>query len=184
VADRDGEPGDATNFALLGTEQQVRTVLASAGWVQVDANAQAALVHGLLNTLQHKPYVEVPMSTLYLFGRPQDLGFARASAITVATERHHLRCWNSGMTVGGVPLWIGAATHDIGLERDQRNGDITHRIAPEIDLERDFLRDSLQATGTVAAAAYFTPLSAVHSAHTATGGSFTTDGRLLVMQLR
>ncbi|WP_263413926.1 LssY C-terminal domain-containing protein [Terriglobus aquaticus] len=184
VADRDGEPGDATNFALLGTEQQVRTALANAGWLEVDANAPAALVHGLLNTLQHKPYVEVPMSTLYLFGRPQDLGFARASAITVATERHHLRCWNSGVTVGGVPLWIGAATHDVGLERDQRNGQVTHRIAPEIDQERDFLRDSLQGSGGVAAAAYFTPLNPVHQARTATGGSFTTDGRMLVVQLR
>lgn len=184
VADRDGNPGDAVNFALLGTEQQVRTALSRAGWVEVDADTSAALVHGLLNTLQHKPYVEVPMSTLYLFGRAQDLSFARASAITVATERHHLRCWNSGVTVAGVPLWIGASTHDIGLERDQRNGQMTHRIAPEIDLERDFLRDTFAQSGAAAAFAYFTPLHPVRSAHTATGGSFTSDGRLLLAQLR
>lgn len=184
VVDRDGNLGDPVNFALVGTEQQVRDAFRRAGWVQVDADASAALVHGLLNTLEHKPYVEVPMSTLYLFGRPQDLSFARASAITVATERHHLRCWNSGVTVNGAPLWIGAATHDIGLERDQRNGQITHRIAPEIDLERDFLRDTLLESGMAAAVAYFTPLHAVRSARTATGGSFSTDGRVLLIQLR
>ena len=184
VADRDGTPGDATNFALLGTEQQVRGALARAGWVEVDANTGAALVHGLLNTLQHKPYVEVPMSTLYLFGRTQDLSFARASAITVATERHHLRCWKTEAVVGGTPLWIGAATHDIGLERDQRSGQMTHRIAAAIDLERDFLRDTFQGSGTAAAIAYFTPLSPVRNARTATGGSFNSDGRTLLVRLR
>lgn len=184
VTDRNGEPGDAVNFALIGTEQQVRDAFARAGWVAVDMDTGSAVLHGLLSTLEHKPYVEVPMSTLYLFGRAQDLSFARASALAVAAERHHLRCWKTEALVNGAPLWIGAATHDIGFERDQRNGQITHRIAPEVDLERDFLRDSFAASGATAATAYFTPLDPVRQAQTATGGSFTSDGRILLMQLR
>ena len=184
VADSSGEPGDAINFAMVGTEQQVRDAFAHSGWITVDTDTASAVVHGLLNTLEHKPYVEVPMSTLYLFNRSQDLSFARASAIAVAADRHHLRCWRTGETVGGVPLWVGAATHDIGFERDGRNGRITHRIAPEIDQERDFLRDSFQGSGSAAAVAYFTPVDPVREARTATGGSFTTDGRVLLLQLR
>ncbi len=184
VTDERSHFGDALNFALLGTEQQVRSALADAGWFAVDADSDSAVLHGLLNTLQHKPYLEVPMSPLYLFGRVQDLSYARASALIVAKERHHLRCWKTELTVAGQPLWIGAATHDIGFERDERSGQLTHRIAPEIDLERDFLRDTLLESGAAASVAYYTPLDPVRAARTATGGAFQSDGRMVLLRLQ
>lgn len=184
VTDAAGTPGDALNFALIGTEDDLRSAFTRSGWVAVDPDPNTAILHGLLNTLQHKPYVELPMSTLYLFQRPQDLAFARASAIRVVTERHHLRCWKTELKIDGRPLWIGAATHDTGLESDDRNGNLTHRIAPEIDEERDFLRDTFRSSGSFQTGAYLTPSTPVREAHTATGGSFRTDGRLLVLALR
>jgi hypothetical protein len=33
--------------------------------------------------------------------------------------------------------WVGAATHDIGFERDQRSGKVTREIDPAVDGERD-----------------------------------------------
>ena len=125
------------NFALIGTQAQVEQAYQNAGWVQVDSSKQDAVVHGLLATLQHKAYLEVPMSTLYLFGRPQDMSYARADPITVAAERHHLRVWKATETVNGQALWVGSSTHDIGFETDQRNNGVTHKIDPEIDRERD-----------------------------------------------
>ena len=184
VTDQQGDPGDVVNFSIVGAEAQVKKAFTAADWVQVDKTTDEAVLHGLLATLSKQAYLEMPMSTLYLFGRPQDLSYARADPLLVALERHHLRVWNSGQMVDGRPLWVGSATHDNGLERDQRNQGITHHIDPNIDAERDFIEQSFAASGSLAAAAYVTPADPVRSAHTATGGSFTTDGRVLVMFLR
>jgi hypothetical protein len=184
VHDQEGNPGDMVNFALIGTEQQVKTALANAGWIPTDANTEDALIHGLLQTLEHQSYHAVPMSTLYLFGRPQDMAYARGRDITVAASRNHLRLWKSPETVDGKPLWVGSATHDHGFETDQRNGGITHHIDPDIDKERDFIVQSLVDSGGARAAAYVLPSNPVASARTATGGSFTTDGRIAVILLQ
>ncbi len=184
VSDRQGNLGDMVNFALVGTEQQVKAALEKAGWFPTDASTEDALVHGLLQTLEHKSYMAVPMSTLYLFGRPQELAYARANAIEVAATRNHLRLWNSPETVDGLPLWVGSATHDHGFETDQRTGGVTHHIDPDIDQERAYILASLKDAGAVKAAAYVRPSNPVGNGRTATGGSFTTDGRIVVLLLQ
>lgn len=184
VTDQAGNEGDMVNYALLGTEAQVKAAFKAAGWVQVDKTVQDAVLHGILATLNHEAYTEMPMSTLYLFGRPQDLSFARGDPLTVAAERHHLRVWKTSKTIGGVPLWVGSATHDIGFEEDQRNGDVTHKIDPKIDDERDFLLHSFDAAGVFSSAAYVLPMDPMLKARTATGGNFYSDGRILVMELK
>jgi LssY C-terminus len=176
--------GDMVNFALVGTREQVEAAYKAAGWVAVDKNVQDAVVNGLLRTLNREAYTEVPMSTLYLFGRPQDMSFARADPLLVAAERHHLRVWLSDKTVNGKPLWVGSSTHDIGFEKDQRNGNVTHKIDPQIDKERDFLLQSFDAAGVFSSAAYVTPANPLTTAKTATGGSFFSDGRIVVMALK
>lgn len=183
VEDAQHNPGDVVNFALIGTEQQVKDAFARAGWISVDKSVEDAIVNGLFATLEKRAYLAVPMSTLYLFGRPQDMSYARAKAIQVAAERHHLRVWKTEFTVEGKPLWVGSATHDNGFERDERNGGITHKIDENIDEEREFIRASFDASGSYLAAAYVTPINPVSNARTATGGSFHTDGRILVMEL-
>ena len=183
VADQAGGPGDMVNFAIVGTQPEVEAAFRNAGWVAVDKNTQTAVLHGLLSTLSHQAYTEMPMSTLFLFGRPQDLSFARADPLTVAAERHHLRVWKTDQIVAGSPLWVGSATHDIGFERDQRNGGTTHKIDPAIDNERTFLLDSFNAAGNLSSAAYLLPADPLREAHTATGGSFNSDGRIVVMDL-
>lgn len=105
VGDLQGNPGDMVNYALIGTEDQVTKAFTAAGWVQVDKTTEDAVVHGLISTLSHAAYTEMPMSTLYLFGRSQDLSFARAAPLEVAAIRHHLRVWKTTETVGGEPLW-------------------------------------------------------------------------------
>jgi LssY C-terminus len=184
VQDQQGNLGDMVNFALVGSQEQVEKAFKNAGWVSVDSTKQDAVINGLIQTLQHKAYLEMPMSTLYLFGRQQDLSYARADPIMVAAERHHLRVWKSTETVNGLPVWVGSSTHDIGFERDQRNDGVTHKIDPDIDKERDFLEQSFAAAGDLAAAAYVTPSDPLTTAKTATGGSFQSDGRIVVMILK
>ena len=180
----EGHPGDMVNFALMGTHEQVEAAFKAAGWTQVDKNVEEALLNGLLKTLNKESYTEMPMSTLYLFGRPQDFSFARADPLMVAAERHHLRLWKTNMMIDGKPLWVGSATHDIGFEKDERNDKVTHKIDPEIDKERDYLLQSFDAAGAFSSAAYVTPTNPMLEAKTATGGSFHSDGRIVVMDLK
>ena len=179
-----GNPGDMVNFALIGTEQDVQSAYKAAGWVPVDKSVQDAILNGLMATLGREAYTAMPMSTLYLFGRPQDMSFARADPLLVAAERHHLRVWKTDKTVDGRPLWVGSATHDIGFEKDQRTGGVTHKIDPEIDKERNYLLQSFDAAGAFSSAAYVTPSNPMIEARTATGGSFHSDGRIVIMALK
>jgi hypothetical protein len=183
VADKDSTLGDVANFLLIGTEQQVLQAFQDAGWVQVDANADAAVLHSILASLSKESYVHMPMSELFLFGRVQDYGFAHADPVAVIATRHHLRLWKSALTVDGLPVWVGAATHDIGFEQDQRNGGITHKIDPDVDLEREFVGKSLSETGRLAALTHVMPPTPVKEEHTATGGNFHSNGEVLVMRL-
>jgi hypothetical protein len=184
VPSGDGHPGDMVNFALIGTEEQVEAAFKAAGWVTVDKSIEDAILNSVLKTLGHEAYTAMPMSTLYLFGRPQDLSFARADPLMVAAERHHLRVWQTDKSIDGRPLWVGSATHDIGFETDQRTGGVTHKIDPEIDKERDYLVHSFDAAGAFSSAAYVTPANPLLDAKTATGGSFQSDGRIAVMDLK
>jgi hypothetical protein len=183
VRDREGNAGDMVNFLILGPEAAMQRVFKAAGWVTVDPDVPGALIAGVLGSLSKEAYVTLPMSRLYLFGRPQDVGWAHAEPIKVAASRHHLRLWRAPDAVAGTTLWVGAATHDIGFERDQRNNGITHKIDPNVDLEREYVETTLTRTGIVTEFAYTTPKDAVKDARTATGGTFRSDGRVLVLKL-
>jgi hypothetical protein len=183
VMDKDGNPGDATNFLFVGSERRIMEALRAAGWVEVDKSNEAAVLHGVLAVLDKRAYLTLPMSELMLFGRPQDHGMAHADPVAVVAERHHFRIWKAPFRVDGEEIWVGAGTHDIGFERDRRNNGITHKIDPEIDKEREFIGASVMETGLVAKLSYVTPSQPVKEARTATGGTFRSDGRMLVIHL-
>ena len=184
VTDMDGNAGDNTNFVVAGPEKQVLETFAAAGWVKVDKDTTSAILDGLVATLSKQAYLTLPMSVLTLFGRPQDYGLAHAEPVTVAEKRHHLRLWKAPFDADGGELWVGAATHDIGFDRDNRPGKkITHKIDPNVDDEREFVGRSLDETGLVAKLSYITPSQPSKEARTATGATFQSDGRVLVITL-
>ncbi len=183
IADKDGKAGDMVNFLILGSENDVQRAFQLAGWVKVDRTPKDAALHGLIASISKEAYVQMPMSELYLFGRFQDYGFAHAEPISVVARRHHLRLWKAPFDAKGQTLWVGAATHDIGFERDERNNGITHKIDPNIDEEREYVSKTLGETGMVAEVTHFAPPNPLKEAHTATGGSFHSNGEVLILRL-
>jgi len=183
ISDRDGNPGDMVNFLILGSEDTMQKAFTAAGWVKVDADVRGTVLRGILESISKESYLTMPMSPLYLFGRSQDYGWAHAEPIKVVASRNHLRIWKAPFQVEGQTLWLGAATHDIGFERDQRNDGVTHKIDPDIDLERDYVEKTLASTGLVAEVTHVLPADALKEARTATGGSFHSDGRVLILKL-
>ena len=184
VSDPAKNPGDMVNVLIVGTQDQVVQVFTTAGWVQVDKTVRTTAMNAIMESIEKKDYLTMPMSVLYLFDRAQDYGFAHAEPVRVAMSRNHLRVWKSPYELEGRPLWCVAATHDIGFERDQRNNGVTHKIDPAIDGEREYVNGTLSGTGLVAQRDHVTPADPLTTAKTATGGEFHSDGRILVLVLK
>jgi len=183
ISDKAGDLGDMVNFLIIGSQAAMEKIFTTAGWVKVDTNVKETVLNGLLASMSKESYLTMPMSPLYLFGRQQDYGWAHAEPISVVASRNHLRIWKAPFEVTGRTLWAGAATHDIGFEKDQRNNRLTHKIDPNIDLERDYVEKTLASTGLVAELTHVLPPNPMQEAKTATGGSFHSNGQVLVLKL-
>ncbi len=184
VNDEFKNPGDIVNFMLIGSEKQVQDALTAANWHVADTSTPNALTKAILMATQKEDYLQMPMSQLYLFGRVQDFGYEMAEPYAMVASRHHFRIWKTTAKYNGQPVWAGAGTHDIGFEKDQRNGKVTHKIDPAVDGERDHIGESLLQAGKVRTLNYFTPSDPVLESKNATGGGFHSDGRVLVIFLQ
>jgi hypothetical protein len=167
----------------LGHYLPLISVFTTVGWVRVDANVKSTVLFGAIASFEKESYLTMPMSQLYLFGRPQNYGRAHAEPVKVVESCHHLRIWKAPFNVKGQMLWVGAATHDIGFECDQRNNGLTHKRDPDIDLERDYVEKTLSSTGLVTEVTHFLLKDPMQEAKTATGGSFHSNGQVLVLNL-
>ena len=176
--------GDMVNFVLIGSESQVKSTLDAANWHPADTSDTGAVLAALTSVYEKKDYLAMPMSTLYLFGRPQDYGYEMAEPIAMVASRHHFRLWKAPFTWNGQNVWVGAGTHDIGFAKDKRNGNVTHKIDPAVDGERTNIGQSLEQSGKVKIATYYLPPNPVQNAKNATGDGYHSDGRILVVFLQ
>jgi hypothetical protein len=126
----------------------------------------------------------MPMIHLYLFDRTQDFGYEQAQAYSVAASRHHFRLWRAPFAWNNETVWVGAGTHDIGFEKDIRTGKLTHKIDPAVDGERENIAEGLEKSGRTKGITYYLPPNPVQEAKNASGGSYHSDGRLLVVFLK
>ena len=184
VNDQFQNQGDMVNFVIVGSLQNVQDALTAADWHVADRDVKESVLKAALETYQKKAYLAMPMSELYLFGRVQDYGYEQAEPYAVVASRHHFRVWKAPFQWNGQDVWAGAGTHDIGFEKDQRNGSVTHKIDPAVDGERDNIGATLQKTGKVKSMNYYLPPDPVMGAKNATGGGYHSNGQILVMQLQ
>ncbi len=184
INDQFNNLGDMVNFVLVGSQEQVQSALTAATWNVADTDSKESAIKAVLQTYQKKDYLSMPMSRLYLFGRVQDFGYEMAEPYAVVASRHHFRIWKAPFTWNGQTVWAGAGTHDIGFEKDQRNGKVTHKIDPAIDGERDNIGASLEKAGKVKTMSYYLPPDPVQATKNATGGEYHSDGRMLVIVLK
>jgi hypothetical protein len=172
------------NFVIVGSQKDVQAALDAASWHVADISTKKAVLNAIEETYDNKDYLQMPMSTLYLFGRKQDFGYEMAEPIAMVASRHHFRIWKAPFTWKGQEVWVGAGTHDIGFAKDKRNGNVTHRIDPAVDGERDNIGGSLQKANKTKTLTYYLPPSPVQDAKNATGDGYHSDGRLLVVFLQ
>jgi LssY C-terminus len=153
----DGLPGDPVNLVLVGTLGQLRAAFASAGWSDADRLGLASSWRMVRAFVFNSPYPTAPFSTLYLFGRGQDIGFQKAIDDS-PRRRHHIRFWALSLaraedTLGTAGFWlntdqppdqarvfwVGAGTKDTGFSLTQLTFQITHATDSDTIAERDFI---------------------------------------------
>ena len=175
------KPGDPLNLILVGDTDQILAAFQQAGWSAAKKLGARSAVGTVRAMASNEGYGEAPVSQLYLFDRPEDLAFEKM--LNTFLKRHHLRLWESNATTAdGREIWLGASTHDIGL--DVHPGVVSHAIDPDLDAERAKVGADLMAGGLVAAEELVTGPNPLSEGRTATGGTWHTDGRMLLIELK
>jgi hypothetical protein len=158
----DGLPGDPVNLVLIGNLQQLRAAFAIAGWSEADRLGVASSWRMICAFVLNSPYPTAPFSTLYLYGRGQDIGFQKAIDNS-PRKRHHIRFWALSLaraeaTVGTASfwlntdrpphdahvLWVGAGTKDTGFSLTRLTFQITHATDSDTNAERDYISAELR----------------------------------------
>lgn len=159
----DGLPGDPVNLVLIGTLQQLCDGFATAGWSKADRLGVTSSWRMIRAFLLNSPYPTAPFSTLYLFGRRQDVGF-QEPIDNSPRARHHIRFWalslahsqddlaaasfwlNMDKPPTDQPvLWIGAGTRDTGLSLTRLTFQVTHATDSDTNAERRYIVTQLTA---------------------------------------
>lgn len=180
VQGKDGKPGDPINLVIVGSQQEIQRAFQQAGWLEPARASEESIWRSTRAIMGEVAYGQAPVSDLYLFGRREDLAFAKM--LNTVAKRHHLRLWRADVrTADGREIWLAASTHDFGY--DIRPGVISHAIDPNLDDERAKVGADLAATKLVRAEQLVTRSNPLSTGLTATGASWKTDGRLLAIVL-
>jgi len=172
---------DVTNLLLVGSRTQVEGTFAEAGWTQARPMGFRARFRGLLALVLKRSYKPAAVSELELGGRPPDLVFEKQNN-TIA-KRHHVRMWQDEDSAGRT-VWVGAATHDVGIVFSRSRHAFTHRIDPRIDLEREKIVNDLELTHDVATTAFVDRPHGPPLGGQAGDDVMETDGRMAIVVLR
>ncbi len=194
----DGFPGDPVNLVLIGEFQQLRAAFATAGWTEADPLNLTSSWRMAVAFVFNRPYPAAPFSTLYLYGRGQDIGFQKAIDGS-PRKRHHIRFWALNLERGeetlgtadfwlntdrppldAPALWVGAGTRDTGFSLTKFTFQVTHATDADTNAERDFIVGELaRVQGIVNVASY----RAGEPLATGRVNRYVTDGEVAVASL-
>jgi hypothetical protein len=150
MTNKDGSgESDPLNIVVIGPEEEVWPAFISRGWDESEVIYGASLGRTIASSLFGTRYRYSPMSALYFYGRPQDVGLQKARQ--TVDERNHLRLWLSPMRYRGMPVWVGQISRDIGVKLTTKSPTLTtHEIDPDVDEARDYLIQDLLESQKVA----------------------------------
>ena len=182
VANKKGtEWGDPMNLVVIGDPEDVYHAFIHSGWDETEAIYGGSAWKTGVSFMFGGRYRYSPISSLYAFGRRQDVAFQKARE--TIHERNHLRLWNTPMRIDGKPVWVGQISRDIGV-RFTTKTITTHKIDPDVDETREFLLQDLWYSQALKRFAYVKGVvgaSFDEPRHNLTGDPYFTDGLRIVM---
>jgi hypothetical protein len=194
----DGLPGDPVNLILRGTRAQLNAAFAVAGWCEADPLTLASSWRMVGAFVFKRPYPTAPFSTLYLYGRGQDVGFQKAIDNS-PRRRHHVRFWALSLErteamLGGIDFWlnedrpkdhaevfwVGAGTKDTGFSLTRLTFQVTHATDSDTNAERNFVIAKLKQCGMIDAVTIYRPSERVPATPV---NHYITDGEIAAARL-
>ena len=182
TVDAKGEnQGDPLNIVIIGEPTDIYYAVLRAKWDETEVVSAASGFKTAMSFITGGEYRYSPVSSLYVFGRDQDIALQRIRENI--HERNHFRLWRAPMKFEGVPVWIGQISRDIGV-RFTRKTITTHKIDPDVDETREFLLENLAYSQVLAKFAYVggvgaAPIDAPRA--NLTGDPYFTDGLRVVL---
>jgi LssY C-terminus len=183
TATAQGIPGDPINVGLVGDREDVVRAFHAAGWYPADPITLRTSVEIIGSVLLDRPYRTAPVSPLFFDGRREDLAFEKPVGSS-ADRRQHVRLWL--MLASGAdarPVWLGSATFDSGVTLSRDTGQVTHRIAANVDAERDQLITGLNDARMVTSLYQMKGIGPTLTGRNGEGDPYYSDGEIWVARL-
>jgi hypothetical protein len=182
----DGLLGDPVNLALRGSEADVHAAMTAAGWTRADDLTLRTGLRIVSTTLRRRSYAAAPVSPLHLFDRQQDFAYQQEVAGS-PSRRHHVRFWRcpeGWFLPGGAAVdWLAAGTYDRSVGLSLFTLQVTHKIAPDTDVERDFIVTSITDAVPGVRVEVIRHFSSGFHARNGGGDRIETDGDLPVVEV-
>lgn len=198
----DGFASDPLNIGIIATRRQLINSMEQAGWYVADPRSLRNNIREMLSAVYDWHYPNAPVSSLYLFGRKQDIAFEIPVKGVVGGSRHHVRFWattyedRQPLTIhtihwhhrrnrvyGDNLLWVGAASLDAGVNFIRHNFQMTHMINPDTDMERELIVAGLRTKKLVKKIRTIKLGEPYRLINRVISGSLHTDGRMAVVTL-
>ena len=174
--------GDPVNVVLIGMPNDILQAIVRSGWHLTEPLSVGAAWKTATAWIAGKEYKTSPISSLYYFGRPQDVAFQKPRENVNA--RNHMRYWLTPWRLGGRSVWVGQISRDVGVKFSTKTFPTTHVIDEDVDDTRNYLLQDLLLAQSVAA---FGLVKGVGEAprdaprRNLGGDPYFTDGRRLVV---
>jgi hypothetical protein len=177
--------GDPLNLVIIGDREAIWPAFLRAGWdLTSSITTGSALKTGLFGVFGGA-YRYAPISSLYVFGRPQDIALQKVRHNIHL--RNHLRLWLAPITFRGKEVWVGQISRDIGTRLTSKSSTLTtHKIDPDVDETRSALLQDFVYTRSIGTFAYAKGVGAAppdEPRGNLTGDPYFTDGLRAVMLL-
>ncbi|HET7060300.1 MAG TPA: LssY C-terminal domain-containing protein [Candidatus Saccharimonadales bacterium] len=198
----DGFASDPLNIGIIGTRRELITAMEAAGWYVADRHSLKNVFRLVAASALGQVYRHAPVSTMYLFGRKQDIAF-EIPIENSPGQRHHVRFWattyekKKRLNVHGIAwqhrrqhvfgdnlLWVGAASLDTGLNVIRHNLQVTHMIDPNTDSERELIVQQLRAAGNIGGVETLKLDNPYRLVNRVWRGYLQTDGKMSVVTLK
>jgi hypothetical protein len=144
-------PGDPANIVVLAPPDALGQPFLRRGWHVTETIRTGTVFGTVASSLFGRTYKNSPISSLYMFGRPQDIALQKAR--DTVDERNHLRLWLAPLRYKGMEVFIGQISRDIGVRMSSRTF-VTHKIDPDVDAARFYLVQDLANSGGMSGLAY------------------------------
>lgn len=177
--------GDPLNLVIIESQQDPIVPFVARGWHLARTLNVASAIQTARAFLFRDAFLTSPVSPLYLFSRPEDFGVQKARS--TVNERVHARFWLTPYAFEGRRVWIGQVSRDIGVRLTYQTWNLTtHKIAPDVDFDRNYLLQDLLMSGFVERYGFVTGVGAAPPSAprtNLTGDPYYTDGLRAVVFL-